>query len=76
MNELVGGAFTGRACKNCAHFFAEGDGGHCRRYPPHPLLAPQQNALRQVSMGLSGCFPPVDPNTWCGEFTPRPATMN
>ncbi len=53
---------TIQKCENCEFYF---ETGVCRRFPPIPLVFPEDS---QGSSSLNWNYPHVDRFDWCGEF--------
>ncbi len=64
---------THRVCVTCDHYRGRATGGHCHRYPPFPLLVPEQNVLNkgQVGMAVKFFWPTMGPKDGCGEWMPQ-----
>ena len=47
--------------------------GQCRRFPPVPMLAPQQASILNANqtLGVMAVSPPVGPEYSCGEWAER-----
>ena len=62
-------------CLSCRYFLADGRSTYCRRNPPQMVALPGKDMLGRPGMQMRGCFPPVDPGMWCGEYAEaeRPA---
>lgn len=66
-------------CTNCRFFVSNNDDsgmGQCRRFPPVPMLAPQQASILNANqtLGVMAVSPPVGPEYSCGEWAERLAT--
>lgn len=63
-------------CGNCIYgkFIEKQPAGQCVRYPPVPLvvMAPAQSAIavpnQAMTPTLTGAFPPIPREGYCGEF--------
>jgi len=63
-------------CTNCRFFVSNNDDtgmGQCRRFPPVPMLAPQQPTILNANqtLGVMAVSPPVGPEYSCGEWSER-----
>ena len=70
-------------CEQCRFFQAVEDSpyGLCRRYPPQMLVTrleelPEEEKPIPPPFGWAPRFPVMPVEGWCGEFTPKPETVN
>jgi hypothetical protein len=66
-----------RRCVGCAFAHADKETLECRRNPPNVSIIPMQSALKMApELKPVSIFPPVSPETWCGEFIAKPERAN
>jgi hypothetical protein len=64
-------------CKNCGFCIVNDHGqAECRRHAPIAIPTQQQNRLGgKAQMAIVTLWPPVQPELWCGDHMPAPATL-
>ncbi len=60
----------GPCCGTCRFWLEAGADKVCRRYPPTVTFLP---AVQDVPPRTISYFPGMQPEGWCGEFSPRGA---
>lgn len=62
-------------CAKCAYYFDPTDNpqtGLCRRFPPGVFVVGHQQMVGGTpALITQAAHPPMAPNGWCGEFSPR-----
>jgi len=64
-------------CETCKFFRPTSDPkmGNCVAGRPQVILIPAQDIMGRQQLQVTGVFPPTQPNAWCGEYMPQPATL-
>ena len=57
------------SCRSCAHRRVVDREVFCYRYPPIVLVVPMPGPKGTPIPGFQSCYPRVDPDAPCGEYT-------